>query len=209
MPACNHPSAQNLYDCELPRHVSNGGPVHLIRTRDIYQTEPDEDLSGYSERILGLVASCDNAGIPAGCNAESAVGVSKHGERAIQLFLRVEESDGAEVVREAGFRCRGEVATIACATRIASMVKGMTLDQALSITAHDVRRDLGEMLPDRGNRPYIAVEAVRAAIGDYYLRRGVTLAELDRRVHCDEMGVACLLCEHCSLRDARVALRFS
>ena len=35
----------------------------------------------------------------------------------------------------------------------------------------------------------------------------MSLAEMDEKLPCDEMSVACLMCEHCSLRDTRVEMR--
>ncbi|MFR1167569.1 MAG: hypothetical protein ACLSDQ_08215 [Adlercreutzia equolifaciens] len=49
------------------------------------------------------------------------------------------------------------------------------------------------------------MEAVRALIGDF-LAGGAGLAELDAVVPCDSYSVACLMCEHCSLRDTRTDL---
>ncbi|MFR3272713.1 MAG: hypothetical protein ACLTQI_01985 [Slackia sp.] len=51
----------------------------------------------------------------------------------------------------------------------------------------------------------MAVEAVRAMVGDFFLRQGRDLAWLDANLACDEFGVNCSMCEHCSLRDQRVS----
>ena len=47
---------------------------------------------------------------------------------------------------------------------------------------------------------------MRALIGDFLAREGAGLAELDAAVPCDSYSVACLMCEHCSLRDTRTDL---
>ena len=39
---------------------------------------------------------------------------------------------------------------------------------------------------------------------DFLAREGAGLAELDAVVPCDSYSVACLMCEHCSLRDTRL-----
>ena len=51
------------------------------------------------------------------------------------------------------------------------------------------------------------IEAVRGLVGDWMYRCGMSLAEMDEKLPCDEMSVACLMCEHCSLRDTRVEMR--
>ena len=58
----------------------------------------------------------------------------------------------------------------------------------------------------KANTLTFSVEAVRALIGDFLAREGAGLAELDAVVPCDSYSVACLMCEHCSLRDTRTDL---
>ena len=54
----------------------------LIRTADVYQTNLDEGVAGYSDTLLSIVANFANSGKPEGFNAESMVGKSKRGEVA-------------------------------------------------------------------------------------------------------------------------------
>ena len=55
----------------------------LIRTADVYQTNLDEGVAGYSDTLLSIVANFTNSGKPEGYNAESMVGKSKRGEVAL------------------------------------------------------------------------------------------------------------------------------
>ena len=45
----------------------------LIRTKDVYQTELDNGVEGYSETMLAIVANFKNAGKPEGFNVQSMV----------------------------------------------------------------------------------------------------------------------------------------
>ena len=54
----------------------------VLRTRDVYQDELDDDVTGYSDTVLALVANYDNGGAPGGFNAQAMVGKSKRGEVA-------------------------------------------------------------------------------------------------------------------------------
>ena len=63
----------------------------LIRTADVYQTNLDEGVAGYSDTLLSIVANFTNSGKPEGYNAESMVGKSKRGEVALRLFAVVGE----------------------------------------------------------------------------------------------------------------------
>ena len=59
---------------------------------------------------------------------------------------------------------------------------------------------------DKAHTAVFAVEGVRALVGDFLIKSGRSLAELNDELPCDELSVNCLMCEHCSLRDARVEL---
>ncbi len=193
-------------DVEPAKYQPSGKTVRIIRTDDIYQVEPEEDMSVYSPRIVELAGHAERAGIPEGCNAASMAGMSKHGERAVQLFAEIDPE--TETFVHAGFRCRGDIATIAAASLMVEWVAGKTIDEVLKITANDMKREMGKMPADRVTRPYLAACAIRAAVGDFYIRQGRDLAWINKRVVCDECSVECSICQHCSLRDQRIAIRF-
>lgn len=191
---------------EMPRHVSDNTPKRLVRTKDVHQSEPDESLEGYSQRALDVFATFSNAGIPKGCNGSAVVGMSKHGERFIEMYLRINPE--TLVVEQAGFRARGDISTIVCASRAASMAEGGTVAHALAITQGHLREDIGAMPPDRVTRTYLGSCAVHAAVGDFYLRQGLSPDEARQTAPCDEDGMGCIMCEHCSYREKRLDIQF-
>ncbi|MDO4289682.1 MAG: iron-sulfur cluster assembly scaffold protein [Eggerthellaceae bacterium] len=196
----------------------------LLRTADVYQTRVDTGVEGYSDTLLSVVANFKNAGVPEGANAQSMVGKSKRGEVALRLFAVVGEPEeakasGAAATTEAttdvlaeprflkaGFKARGCLAMTACASVMCEMIEGKTFAEALAITPEDIRAAVDGVPYDKAHTLTFAVEGVRALVGDYLIKRGATLAELNENLPCDNFSVACLLCEHCSLRDARVDL---
>ena len=178
----------------------------FLRTADVYQTESDDDISEYSETLLSIVATFDNAGCPEGFNACSMVGKSKREEVALQLFAVIDPE--RELIVDVGFKTRGCLAMAACASVVCSMIKGQIFQKALSISPNDIKLALDGVPPNKTHTLYFAVEGVRALIGDFLLRSGSSLEELDRRVTCDAMSVGCLISEHCSLRDIRTDILF-
>ena len=176
----------------------------LIRTKDVYQTELDNGVEGYSETMLAIVANFKNAGKPEGFNVQSTVGKSKRGEVAFRWFGRINPEP--RVIEAAGFKTRGCLAMTGCASATCSMIEGRTFDEALALTIEDVREAVGGVPAGKANTLTFSVEAVRALIGDFLAREGAGLAELDAVVPCDSYSVACLMCEHCSLRDTRTDL---
>lgn len=176
----------------------------LLRTADAYQTESADEVSGYSEKLLSIVADYRNGGRPEGFNAQAMVGKSKRGEVACRLFARVNPE--TRVLEAVGFKTRGCLAMTACASVTCSLVEGRTLEEALSLTGDDVREAVDGVPAGKANTLTFSVEAVRALVGDFLVREGAALADLDAVVPCDTFGVTCLMCEHCSLRDTRTEL---
>lgn len=63
---------------------------HVLRTADVYQTEIEDGVTGYSDTLLSVVANFRNGGAPEGFNAQSMVGKSKRGEVALRLFAVID-----------------------------------------------------------------------------------------------------------------------
>ena len=179
----------------------------LLRTADVYQTEVDDEVAGYSDKLLAIVADYHNGGRPEGMNAQAMVGKSKRGEVALRLFAVVDDSVADPVFVKVGFKSRGCLAMTGCASAICSMIEGKTFSQALELTPKDVELAVDGVPKGKGHTTLFAIEAVRGLVGDWMYRCGMPLAEMNEKLPCDEMSVVCLMCEHCSLRDTRVEMR--
>ena len=75
---------------------------HVLRTADVYQTEIEDGVTGYSDTLLSVVANFRNGGAPEGFNAQSMVGKSKRGEVALRLFAVI-DPDTRTFVRAVAF----------------------------------------------------------------------------------------------------------
>ena len=73
----------------------------------------------------------------------------------------------------------------------------------------DVKAALDGVPWDKVDTIHFASEAVRALSGDYLVRQGASLEELDAVVPCNSLSVPCMICEHCSLRSTRVELKMA
>ena len=131
----------------------------LLRTADVYQTEVDDEVAGYSDKLLAIVADYHNGGRPEGMNAQAMVGKSKRGEVAFRLFGRINPE--TRVIEAAGFKTRGCLAMTGCASATCSMIEGRTFDEALALTIEDVREAVGGVPAGKANTLTFSVEAVR------------------------------------------------
>lgn len=176
----------------------------LIRTKDVYQTNSDNGIAGYSDKLLAVAAHFTNSGAPEGFNAQSMAGKTKKSELSVRLFARINPK--TNVIERVGFKVRGNLAMIASASMICTLIEGKTLEEALEVKPTDLAEKLGGYPEGRGMVAIIAVEAVRALVGDWLIRQGATLAQLDQELPCDPYSTGCLIVEHCSLRAARTDL---
>lgn len=177
----------------------------LLRTADVYQTEVADEVTSYSEKLLAIVADFKNSGAPEGFNAQSMVGKSKRGEVACRLFARVDPQTG--IIEAAGFKARGCLAMTACASAVCLFVEGKGIEDALALTIDDVSEMVDGVPSDKIHALYFAVCAIRALVGDFLLRDGATLEQLDEAVPCDPLSIPCIMAEHCSLRQSRLECR--
>ncbi len=183
------------------QHITQDTP--FLRTPDMYQIENDAPITEYSEKSLDLIADARNGGIPDGANAFCSVGKEKRGTVQMQLFAIVNPDKDRFV--EVGFRSHGCLAAIACATVVADMLTGKTVTEALEITQDQILEAVDGLPDGRVYTLNFAIEAIRALVGDYYLRvKGYNLAQLDEVVPCERMCLNCIITENCSLRDERV-----
>ncbi|MEG0324521.1 MAG: iron-sulfur cluster assembly scaffold protein [Raoultibacter sp.] len=179
----------------------------VMRTADVYQTESEIGTAGYSDTLLSVVATFTNSGAPDGFNAQCMVGKSKRGEVAMRLFAVV-DPEGPRFMR-VGFKARGCLAMTGCASVVCTMLEGRTFEEALEITPDTIKQALDGVPWDRIHTVYFAIEGIRALMGDYLIRQGADVEELDRSALCDRSGIGCIMTEHCSLRDGRIELMFS
>lgn len=174
-----------------------------LRTPDMYQIESDAPISEYSDRLLDLIADTSKGGIPDGANAFCSVGKEKRGTVQMQLFAVIDPE--TRTFGEVGFRSHGCLAAIGCAAALAEMLPGKTFDEALAITKDEIREYVGGVPGSRLYTLNLGTCAVRALIGDFYLRvMERSTNELDELFKCVNMSIDCLLTENCSLRDLRV-----
>ena len=183
--------------------IESAQEIALIRTAFIHQTNKDKGIEGYGAQALDIVAKCNNAGIPEACNAISMCGKSKRSTIAMQLFAEVD--DTTKRIKHAGFKAHGCIAMIACASIAASIIVDKTLDEALDISMEDIKKQVGQIPDSKAFTPYIAYEAIRACVGDYYLRNGHSSNEVKQAVSCHSGQMACWVCEDCSLRNSLLA----
>ncbi len=90
----------------------------------------------------------------------------------VRIYIKVASEKGQDVIREAKFK------TFCCTTAIASssiateLIKGKSIQQALAMKNEEVAEALGGLPPIKMHCSVLAEDAIKAAVADYFKKRG-------------------------------------
>lgn len=122
----------------------------------------------YSEKVMDHFANPRNVGEIADANGVGEVGNSKCGD-IMRMYLKVEN----DVITDVKFKTFGCGAAIATSSMATEMVKGKTISEALKLTNRAVMEALDGLPPVKVHCSVLAEQAIKAAVADYYTRRGI------------------------------------
>ena len=125
-----------------------------------------ESVDTISELFLSHIESPRNSGPLESANA-SAVGVGSCGD-TMTVQLLVEE----DIISEIGCIPKGCMYTIACASLMSELVKGKSLEAALTLQPEHLDLLLGGLPEDHQHCARLAVNSLGEAIDDYYQKNG-------------------------------------
>ncbi len=116
----------------------------------------------YSDRVMDHFTNPRNVG-----DMEDADGVGIEGNPtcgdAMKIYIKVR--DGKIV--DAKFKTFGCGAAIAVSSMVTEMVKGKSLDEALTISKEAVAQELGGLPPQKMHCSVLGADALKKAIEDY------------------------------------------
>ncbi len=134
----------------------------------------------YSEKVLDHFENPRNVGEIADANAVGQVGNAKCGD-IMKIYMQISDDEVIEDVKFKTFGCGAAIATSSMATE---MVKGKSVDEALTLTNKAVMEALDGLPPVKVHCSVLAEEAVRAAIQDYYDRKGIQKKVIEKCSQC-------------------------
>ena len=117
----------------------------------------------YSEKVMDHFRNPRNVGEIADADGIGEVGNAKCGD-IIRMYIKVKDNVITDV-KFMTFGCGSAIATSSMATEL---VKGKTLDEALTLTNQAVVEALDGLPPHKIHCSVLAEEAIKAAIKDYY-----------------------------------------
>ena len=122
----------------------------------------------YSEKVMDHFANPRNVGEMPDADGVGEVGNSKCGD-IMKMYIKV---DG-ETITDVKFKTFGCGAAIATSSMATELIKGKTILEALQLTNRAVMEALDGLPPVKVHCSVLAEQAIKAALSDYYRRRGV------------------------------------
>ena len=122
----------------------------------------------YSDKVLDHFSNPRNVGEIADANGVGEVGNAKCGD-IMRMYLKI-RGNVIEDVKFKTFGCGAAIATSSIATE---MIKGKSIDEALTLTNRAVVEALDGLPASKIHCSVLAEQAIKAALSDYYTRQGI------------------------------------
>lgn len=144
----------------------------------------------YSEKVMEHFANPKNVGEIPDADGVGEVGNAVCGD-IMKMYLKVEDN----VITDVKFKTFGCGSAIATSSIATEMIKGHTIQEALTLTNKAVVEALDGLPAHKIHCSVLAEQAVKAAIADYYTRQGIDpfpiVGDIGECEHCHD-GT----CEH-------------
>ena len=122
----------------------------------------------YSEKVMDHFRHPRNVGSMENADGVGEVGNAKCGD-IMKIYLKIDD----DVVSDVKFETFGCGSAIASSSMATEMIKGKPLDEILTVTNKAVTEALGGLPAHKLHCSVLAEEAIRAAVKDYYDKKGV------------------------------------
>ena len=127
----------------------------------------------YSEKVMDHFQHPRNVGKIEDADGVGEVGNAKCGD-IMKMYIKVDENEIITDVKFNTFGCGSAIATSSMATE---MIKGKPIKEALAISNKAVVEALDGLPTNKIHCSVLAEEAVKAAVEDYYKRKGLPIPE--------------------------------
>ena len=140
----------------------------------------------YSEKVMDHFQHPRNMGEIENASGVGTVGNAKCGD-IMRIYLDIDED--TKVIKDCKFKTFGCGAAVATSSMATELVIGKTIYEAMEVTNKAVMEALDGLPPVKVHCSVLAEQAIKAAISDYYTRKGIDPEPFVGKVpECDECG---------------------
>ena len=136
----------------------------------------------YSDKVMDHFQNPRNVGKIEDADGIGEVGNAKCGD-IMRMYIKVDDEGIITDVKFNTFGCGSAIATSSMATEL---IKGKSIDEALALSNKAVVEALDGLPTHKIHCSVLAEEAVRAAVKDYYDRKGIAYNPEDFKESDDE-----------------------
>ena len=123
----------------------------------------------YSDKVMDHFQHPRNVGEIENASGVGTVGNAKCGD-IMRIYFDIDEN---QIIRDVKFKTFGCGAAIATSSMATELIKGKSIEEALQLSNSAVVEALEGLPPQKIHCSVLAEEAVRAAIADYYRKKGM------------------------------------
>ncbi len=132
----------------------------------------------YTEKVMDHFEHPRNVGELENPSGVGTVGNAKCGD-IMRMYLDIDEN---QIIRDVKFKTFGCGAAVATSSMATELVKGKTVQEALTITNKAVMEALDGLPPVKVHCSLLAEEAIHAALWDYAQKNGIQIDGLKKPV---------------------------
>ena len=121
----------------------------------------------YTEAVMDHFHNPRNVGV-----IDDADGVGEVGNPVCGDMMKISIAVDQDKISDVKFQTLGCGAAIATSSIVTELAKGMTLDEAVSISKREVADALGGLPPAKMHCSILATDGLKAAVDDYLVRNG-------------------------------------
>ncbi len=144
----------------------------------------------YSEKVMDHFANPRNVGEIEDADGIGEVGNPKCGD-IMKMYLKIENG----IIKDVKFKTFGCGAAIATSSMATELIKGKSIEDALKVTNKAVMEALDGLPPVKVHCSVLAEQAIKAALSDYYTKKGIDPTPIIGPVHGECHGDSCSHCE--------------
>ena len=124
----------------------------------------------YSAKVMEHFQNPRNVGTIDDADGVAEVGNAKCGD-IMKMYLKIDDDETITDVKFSTFGCSSAIASSSMATEL---IKGRKVSEALQLTNTAVVEALEGLPPVKVHCSVLAEQAVKRAVSDYYIKRGLT-----------------------------------